>query len=163
MKKATGTSGKLKINVEEKFVESLEKTRNCYFLLKGCMVPYFIQKRSDLANSLIKFESINSPEETKVIAGKAIYLHNDQIIPSDIAANQLVFGFIEGLQLKDSNTEKLVGIITSVEEYPEQEIAIVKNASNQEFLVPVNEHNYKGMDETETIVYIEIPEGLLDL
>lgn len=163
-KKSLGIQGKLRFFVEEVFEESIFKAEHCFFVLKGCMVPYFIDSTlSEIQSGVIKFESTDTPEESKELVSKAIYLHKNQILDSNVKKETLTFDFLVGFEMRDSESEAYIGVVKQIEEYPEQEIAIVVGKNNVEYLIPLNEFNFKGTDEDSKLVFVEIPEGLLDL
>ncbi|NJN33618.1 MAG: hypothetical protein HC817_04545 [Saprospiraceae bacterium] len=57
---------------------------------------------------------------------------------------------------------KKIGIIEDVIEFPQQLMATV-NIDNREVLVPLNEHFVKNCDDVQREIYLELPEGILDL
>lgn len=164
LKKTTGINGKLRYFVEPEFAESITSAAHCFFLLKGCMVPYFlVNKGGERADGILKFDSVKNPEDAKVIVSRTIYLHKDQIVASTLGKSKLTFEFIRGLEIFNVASKESIGVVTSIESYPEQEIAIVIGKDDKEFMLPVNEFNFKGLDEEERHAYFEIPDGLLDL
>lgn len=159
-KKSYGVKGDLRVFIEDGFKESLESARHCFFLLKGCMVPYFIKEASE---GLVKFESCNNPEDTKAIVSRAIYLKKDQILTQDKEERPVdSFDFLTGYAVVEDSSENIIGDISEVVQYPQQEIATVTNGEHT-FLIPVNEFNIKAINQEEKLVFMEIPEGLLDL
>ena len=94
-KKTTGVKGKLRFHAENAFVESIFSANHCFFLLKGCMVPYFIiSDAEEIAQEIIHFESCNNPEDAQLIVGKKIYLHNNQITEGEAKASLLAHGAV---------------------------------------------------------------------
>jgi len=146
------------MHIHDDFESSLAEAEHCFFLLKGCLVPYFIDKYE---SGQIKFESCNNPEDCKSIVSRSIYLHKSQIHAieeKEAESFQKVIGF----QLLNAEDESLLGSIVAVEEFPQQEMAIVESEAN-EFMIPLNVHNVKAVDLERKIVYIEVPDGLLEL
>ena len=159
-KKSYGVNGHLRVFIMEAFQSSFEKSRHCFFLLKGCLVPYFIEDQED---GIVKFESCESPEDAKSIVSKSIYLKKDQIIISKEKPEVDGFKVVIGFEMLDAETEEVVGTIADVVEYPQQEMAVVTTADGGEYLIPLNFENVKGIDVEEKLVSVEIPDGLLDL
>lgn len=155
-KKSYGVSGQLRIFIEEKYTSSFSDAEHCFFLMKGCLVPYFIENQED---ELVKFESCKNPEDAKNLVSKGIFLHKDQAKDlTDIETNPNSFNFTVGFSLIDSDSEQVIGTITEVLVYPQQEIAMVGN-----HMIPLNIHNIKGINQEEKLIFVEIPDGLLDL
>lgn len=163
-KKTFGVKGRLKFVAEGQYVASMLEVEHSFFIMKGCMVPYFIvNDAAERADGVIKFESASDPESAKLLVSKSIYLHKDQIIASDFVAEGLAFDFLKGMQMFNDNNQELIGVVDNIVEYPEQEIAIVIDENEKEYLIPVNQFNIKEVNSEKMEVYIDIPEGLLDL
>ncbi|GLR20002.1 ribosome maturation factor RimM [Portibacter lacus] len=157
-KKSYGVNGHLRISINDEFQTSFRKAEHCFFLLKGCLVPYFIE---NLDEDLIKFESCHNPENAKEMVSKTIYLHEDQITERD-QISESEYAIFNGFKLVDHQSEQVVGVIAEIVSYPEQEIAMVIQDDN-EFMIPLNVHNIKGINQDEQLIFVEIPEGLLDI
>ena len=163
-KKTFGVKGRLKFVVEGQYIASIIDVEHAFFVMKGCMVPYFIvNDAAERADGVIKFESTNDPESAKILVSKSIYLHKDQILASDYVAEGLAFDYLKGMQMYNDNNQQLIGVVDNIVEYPEQEIAIVIDQNEKEYLIPVNVFNVIDVKMEESKVYIDIPEGLLDL
>ncbi|WP_235295830.1 ribosome maturation factor RimM [Portibacter marinus] len=158
-KKSYGVNGQMRTFVEEQYDSSLAKSEHCFFLLKGCLVPYFIE---DYDNNLIKFESCHNPEDTKELASRTMYLHKDQLANVSQVEEKKTFAFAIGYSVIDEEEQIPIGIIQEIEEYPEQEIAVVQGQKHQ-YLIPLNFSNVAAIDQDQQTIYVEIPEGLLDL
>jgi 16S rRNA processing protein RimM len=154
-KKTYGVQGQIRVHINEEFVPSFDKAEHVFFLMKGCLVPYFIETNSD---GLTKFESCKNPEDAREIVAKSIYMHQGQIERVEKTHDADSFTVVEGFKLYDAETEELVGIIDEVVTYPQQEIASVGD-----IMIPLNFENVKGIDMESKAVYVDIPEGLLDI
>ena len=66
-----------------------------------------------------------------------------------------------GFTAIDENEGEL-GKITAINEYPQQLIATV-NYKSCEVLFPLNEEIIKGIDVVTGTLFIDLPEGLLDI
>jgi 16S rRNA processing protein RimM len=154
-KKSYGVNGHLRIFIEDDYLPSIESVQHVFFLLKGCLVPYFIQSYED---GLIKFESCEHPEDAKALVAKTIYMHEDQIIEVAPSTEVNSFAIVEGFELYDADTEELIGTVDEVVVYPQQEIAHIGN-----IMIPLNFENVKGIDMEGKSVFVEIPEGLLEI
>lgn len=154
-KKSYGVNGFLRIFISEGYLPSITNASHVFFLLKGCLVPYFIESYED---GLIKFESCKNPEDAKAIVAKGIFLHQDQV--SEVKPSKEVnsFSMVEGFELYNSETDELIGTIDEVLIYPQQEIASIGD-----ILIPLNFENVKGIDVEGKCVFVEIPEGLLEI
>ena len=162
-KKTSGVKGFLKLNIEDRFADSLGAAKHCFLMNRGCMVPYFIDTDPDtISDGLIKFECTNNPQEARQIVSKTIYLHKNQILQHSPLEQEAGFSIVKYYQLVDDETEEIIGKIVDVVQYPEQEMAIV-DAGNKEIMIPLNIYNVKGINPEEELVFVEIPDGLLEL
>ena len=76
---------------------------------------------------LIKFEDVNSPEETVAISSKEVYARQEDLIPEEermFEVEGLEFADYEGFTIVDSTVGR-VGEIKEIIEYPQQEMAVV--------------------------------------
>jgi len=55
-----------------------------------------------------------------------------------------------------------IGVVVDVVENSSQNLFVVEKG-DQEFLIPAVDAFIKGIDSNEKIIYLELPEGLLDL
>jgi 16S rRNA processing protein RimM len=74
--------------------------------------------------------------------------------------NGLQYGKYVGYIIVDGTTQ--VGAIQSVEEYPQQEMAIVAY-KKRSVMIPLNTQFIRKIDESKRQIVMELPEGLLDL
>ncbi|MFS2190433.1 PRC-barrel domain-containing protein, partial [Mucilaginibacter sp. Mucisp84] len=75
--------------------------------------------------------------------------------------NEFTLNDVEGFIAIDETHGEL-GEILSVQEYPQQLIATVQY-KNKEVLFPLNLEIIKGIDVEGGEIYIDLPEGLLDI
>jgi 16S rRNA processing protein RimM len=75
--------------------------------------------------------------------------------------DEFFFSDLEGFTAHDEKLGEL-GVILSVQEFPQQFVATV-NYQNKEILFPLNEDFIVEIDEEEQLLYLDLPDGLLDV
>jgi 16S rRNA processing protein RimM len=126
---------------------------------KGNLVPYFVEKLDPQINGFvrIKFRGIDTQEQAKKILKCLLYLP-DNLLPK-LKEDEFYFHEIVGFTAFDED-DKEVGEIVEVYDLPNNPVAeILINA--KEVLVPLN--LMIELDKKNQKIYIEIPEGLVDL
>ncbi|MBQ9474064.1 MAG: 16S rRNA processing protein RimM [Bacteroidales bacterium] len=127
--------------------------------LKGQLIPYFIKNISINGNkATVSFDDL-PPEESLKLVGNDLYLPL-QMLPK-LTGNQFYFHEVKGFAAVDSEKGH-IGIINDIIEYPAQPIFQILNGDT-EILIPLVDPVIKKVDRKEKVIYIEAPNGLIDL
>ena len=126
---------------------------------KDNLLPYFIEKSTIKSESetLIKLEGIITKEATKRFMQKLVWLEETDFkkyAKSSAPISLLGFNVI--------SDEVDLGKIIEVIEQPHQVLCTIMYKGN-EALIPVHEENLKKIDKKNQKVYLDIPEGLLEI
>ncbi|MDA9775925.1 ribosome maturation factor RimM [Flavobacteriales bacterium] len=126
---------------------------------KGNLVPYFVEKLDPQINGFvrIKFRGIDTQEQAKKILKCLLYLP-DNLLPK-LKEDEFYFHEIVGFTAFDED-DKEVGEIVEVYDLPNNPVAEIL-INGKEVLVPLN--LMIELDKKNQKIYIEIPEGLVDL
>ena len=126
---------------------------------KGNLVPYFVEKLDPQINGFvrIKFRGIDTQEQAKKILKCLLYLP-DNLLPK-LKEDEFYFHEIVGFTAFDED-DKEVGEIVEVYDLPNNPVAEIL-INGKEVLVPIN--LMIELDKKNQKIYIEIPEGLVDL
>ena len=158
--KPHGFNGDLTFAINYGDAEGYEKVKFFFIELEGKPVPFNVEEikihRSDL---VAKLEDVNTEADAKKLTGKKIYLEESDanMLPHDeINWNSLI-----GYSVIEKKFGSL-GQLNGIEEYPQQIIAhcIVKG---KEVLFPLNEDFILKIDAKKKELYLNLPEGLLDV
>jgi len=163
-RKSYGIKGEMKLKIDETYLEDIFKLQVLFLKINGKQVPYFVESVRVGNALLIKFEDINSPEETISIASKEIYAREADLIPEEdrtIEVEGLEFERFKGYTITDVEKGR-VGVIKDIVEYPQQELAVVEY-KKREILIPLNQKLIESIDESKKVLVLNLPEGLLDL
>lgn len=124
----------------------------------GIQVPFFLEGwrfRSDSV-ALLKFQDIDSSEDANEYVGADVYFPHS-LTPEPDEDDEYTWRHFTGWQVVDVQAGP-IGIIDYVEDSTVNTIFCVDGK-----LVPANEDFIERIDAKERIVYMTLPEGLLDL
>jgi 16S rRNA processing protein RimM len=126
---------------------------------KGSLVPYFVDKVEPQLNNFvrIKFRGIDTQEQAKRLLKCELFLP-DNLLPK-LEEDEFYFHEIVGFTAFDEEDNE-VGSITEVYDLPNNPVAEIL-IEGKEVLVPLN--LMIELDKKNQKIYIEIPEGLIDL
>jgi len=126
---------------------------------KGNLVPYFVDKVEPQLNSFvrIKFRGIDTQDQAKKLLKCELFLP-DNLLPK-LSEDEFYFHEIVGFTAFDEE-DKEVGKIVEVYDLPNNPVAEIL-IDGKEVLVPLN--LMIELDKKNQKIYIEIPEGLVDL
>ena len=166
IKKPFGLKGELKISVEDKYLEDLVQSEVIFIEMGGKPVPYFLESIREGNAILLKLEEVDSKEAAIKLSSKAINLRSSDILEEhertlEPTENHLQFQKYVGFSIQ--STEKdLIGVIEEIQEFPQQEMALVMY-EGREVLIPLHESLIDRVDEQQKVVWVHLPEGLLNL
>lgn len=162
-KKPHGLKGEIKLHLEEKYVEDILNTEIVLIDIKGKKTPFFVEDMRIGNNIIAKFEEVDTPEAAMSIAAKEIFLREQDVIPDgerEIELEVEPYAHCVGYTLFNDN--KNIGVVESLIEYPQQQMALIKY-ENRDVLVPLNAHFILTLDDVKKEIYLDLPEGILDL
>jgi len=126
---------------------------------KDNFIPYFIEKVSIKNDSevFIKLEGISTKEIARKLTPKEVWLTDKDFAAHAAKAAPIA---LLGFNLIDGNTD--LGEIIEVIEQPHQVLCTVMY-KGKEALIPVHGENLRKMDSKNKKVYVDVPEGLLEI
>lgn len=131
-------------------------------LVEGIFVPFFVQdyrfKGNDLA--LIKFEDIDTDESAKFF--KSLEVFYPKKFADDDEINKITsLDFFLNFELHDNHLG-LIGKIVEIDDSTINTLFLVQNKDKTEIIVPASDDLITSIDETNRIVYFDLPAGLID-
>ena len=158
--KTRGLKGELQLYVDFEGLEAI-KFNAIFVDMAGKLVPYFIQsiKYPQKNTAYLFVEDVDTIEKAAPLAKKDVYLPN-KLKPKK-KKSEFTLKDLLGFTAIDENEGEL-GEITGIHEYPKQLIAAL-TYQDCEVLFPLNEETIKGIDVNKEVVYVELPDGLLDI
>lgn len=163
-KKPHGLKGEIKLQIDDKYVEDLLETDVVILTIQGKEIPFFIEDIRIGNNIIGKFEEVDTLEDAQKISSKVLSLREKDILPDELRT----FDEEEGLQFEKCvgymivNGEEEVGIIDEVQEFPQQEMAIL-TYDGRDVLIPLHPAFIVKQDDELKKIFMNLPEGLLEL
>lgn len=153
--KTHGTKGDLKIvtDIKVKFTEW------AFLEIREKPVPFYIEQANPAANDewLIKLLDINTVEQAQFYVGLKVLV----LKPKGKRKPSVSEFNLTGFKLIDINVGE-IGEIVATEELPQQTM-LVTHYRNQQIMIPMVEAFINDVDADNEIIYLNLPDGFLDL
>jgi len=158
--KTRGLKGELQLYVDFDNLADIDITA-IFIDVAGKLIPYFVESiKYPMKNTAYLYlEDIDTIEKATPLAKRDVYLNNKQ--KPKKSKNEFTLKDLKGFTAIDENEGEL-GVITEINEFPQQLIANV-TYKGCEVLFPLNEDIIKGIDVVKSIVFIDLPDGLLEI
>ena len=165
--KSNGTDGELVLGFREIAPEDINLKEPVFIVFDGLPVPFYIesfQKRGN-TKALVRLTDIRSMEDVEEIAGKAVYIEDDQI-PEMTLEDDGYAALVGWMVLTPGEAEDEedalyeVGEITDFIDIPNNPCIEVET-ENGAVMIPLHEDLILGLDPENQEIIMEIPEGLL--
>lgn len=158
--KTRGLKGELQLFFEFEDYNDLELDV-IFVEINKKLVPYFVDKINLQKNStaFINLEDIDHIDKTQDLIRKKVYLPNDKLPERD--PDDFRYSDLMGYLVIDEKHGEL-GEITHVQEMPQQFIATV-DMDGTELLFPLTDQLMIRIDKEETVLEVQLPDGLVEL
>ena len=145
------------VNIKLEIPTKYKELTHMFIELNGGLVPFFIDsfrlKKENIA--LVKFEDVDSEEDTQALIGKEVFLPLEFIDENQQNELTALIGF-EVIDSKHGN----IGKVTDILDNKSQVLFQIINRDRQ-ILVPITEKFIQKIENN--IIFLETPEGLIDL
>ena len=153
--------GELLIKLDTDEPELFEDMDSVFIDLRNNLVPFFIESsqlhKSELLR--IKFEDVDTEADADALMKSDLYLPLS-FLP-ELKGNKFYFHEIIGFTIEDINFGK-VGILQSINDSTAQALFEI-DRDGIEILIPMNDEFISRVDKPNKTIYVETPEGLIDL
>ena len=159
--KTHGFKGELTVSVLIDIPGILEKTESVFIEIEGLLVPFFIESYNYSGNNsfTIKFEGIDNDDKSRRLCQSNIWLANE-LLPEKIKKQRELFDFA-GFKIIDKIKGE-IGILLNIIEMPQQQLLQI-DYHGKEILIPVAEEFICKIDKKNKTIYINAPEGLIEM
>ncbi|HPW25988.1 MAG TPA: hypothetical protein PLY31_02530 [Tenuifilaceae bacterium] len=156
-----GVKGEIQISVASSAGVLPEELELVFLDIEGIPVPFFIQGIVAISDEIliVKFDEVDSVEEAAELVGLRV------LLPCGCLSNDdggVPFSSLVGYRLFSTKNEEL-GIITRYEEFAYNALFAVTAKSGKGLLIPAAENLISRIDDAERIVWMDIPQGLLEV
>ena len=131
------------------------------FEKQGILVPFFLDEYrfKGSQTGLLKLEGVKNEEQARTFYGLTIYLPKKFLEKVEDA--EIVVDYLAGFSLIDAE-KGLLGVISEVDQTTENVLFVIPT-KDDELLIPAGEEYIEEIDHEKKIIYVRLPEGLLDL
>ena len=131
------------------------------FEIQGILVPFFLEEYrfKGSTTGLLKLDGITTEEQAREFYGLTIYLPKSYL--EKVEDNEIELDYFAGFSLVDAQ-KGLLGIISEVDQTTENVLFVIPT-EDDELLIPASEEYIQEIDHEKKIIYVKLPEGLLDL
>ncbi len=162
---AIGQTGKphgIKGELSFSFTTDVFDREHCKFLIlerDHIFVPFFIQEYRFKSHStgFIKFEDIDTEEDARELSNAIIYLQKRYL--EEAGPNVTDMHYFIGFEIIDDTAGSL-GKITDVND---DTANVLFELAGKDLLIPVSEEYITDINHKKRIIYMNLPEGLLEL
>jgi 16S rRNA processing protein RimM len=156
-----GSKGEVVFQLTSEILTQIKKLESVFLNLNENLVPFFIEQMQSRPKNqlLVKLMDVDSDADATLLAGSEIYIPL-AILPKS-KQRQLSSSDVDGFLVIDSKLGE-TGTVLAVIDMPQQSLLSI-GFNGKEILVPVVEEIIKKIDRKNKTIYIEAPEGLIDL
>jgi 16S rRNA processing protein RimM len=159
--KSHATSGQLRLMVENKFKGYFVEGEYIFFEIDGSKVPFKIEDVVEDAHFVMTLEDVHSKEVSDALSGKEIWIPLEKVKAIHQRAPRNIKDPWNEYFIRDEDSSTTHAILRT-EEFPQQLMAVI-DWKGREIYVPLHEQLISNIDRKEKIIYMKIPEGLLEL
>ncbi|MDP4227284.1 MAG: ribosome maturation factor RimM [Bacteroidota bacterium] len=162
--KPHGVKGDLLIEAQGFDVENFLELESVFVDVGGEPVPFFIDSAFVHSSTtlIVKFEDVDTEKKARSLCGfKLLIPARERVSPESESLEDVSFSEIRGYTLVDKKYGEL-GELSRVIEYPNNPLFQVFY-KGKEVLIPINEETVLKVNHRKEIIYVSLPEGLMDL
>ncbi len=129
-----------------------------FLMVDGILVPFFLEEyrfRGEYS-ALLKFVDIDSIEDVQELSGAEVYFPLS-LVPADDEADY-TWSYFEGFRIVDAREGEL-GRVKRVDESTENVLLELENGT----LIPAAEAFINEIDHDGRTIFMDLPEGLLEI
>ena len=168
--KSNGTDGELVMSFRDIAPEDINLDEPVFIVFDGLPVPFFIESfvRRGNSKALVRLTDICSMEDVEEIAGKAVYVEEDNL--PEMTLEEDGYAALVGWlvltpgempdQIGHDEEEKVVGEITDFIDIPNNPCIEVETI-NGAVMIPLHEDLILSVDPENLEIVMQIPAGLL--
>lgn len=158
--KTHGLKGEVTLRIDNEQFDDIEELN--YFLLdiNDKLIPYFVENITFHSNkSFVLFQDLKTLEAANQLVGISVYLPLD-LLPEKDGNDFYSHEVVDFLVIDEEKGE--LGKVQEIIEYPTQSlIQIVING--KEVLIPIHDDIIQVVNREEKKIYINAPNGLIDM
>lgn len=157
--KCVGTSGALKVDVEDDFMQDVMDNDHVFVKLNGAYVPYFIESIKENQALILQFEDVEDPESAARFNGLDIFLRSKDIRSKAYYSKKQMSSYV-GYDVYHLGNK--IGKIDAVEVFPQQLMAKL-TYNKKEIYLPLVEALILEVNPKKQTIHMDLPDGILEI
>lgn len=159
--KTHGTKGEVTAFFDVDFPEDYQDLESVFLLQGGKLVPFFIEgiDMQQKGRFIIAFEDVKTVMEAEKLKGSELYLPLSAL--PELEQDQFYFHEIIGYKVHDAEAGEL-GTVREIFAMPTQDL-IAMDYNGTEVLIPIMDDIVEKADKETKTLFVNLPEGLLDV
>lgn len=156
-----GVKGEVRIKQITHFIERFDEGSTVYLKDQSeNFIPLTIESsRQHQHLLLVRFEQYDTLEEVEVLKGLTLHIKEEQL--TELDPGEYYYHEIIGCTVYSTDDE-LIGIVDSILAPGANDVWVVKDEKDREYLIPYIADVVKKVDVEQKRIKIEVMEGLLD-
>lgn len=135
--------------------------------LDGIFVPFYASgvRPKGTSSFLIKLDGVDTERDARMFVNKTIFALKSELAPflnmdeDELLESEDVIGF----QILDSDSRRPIGIIEDIDATTSNVLFIARTPSGDKVFIPAVDEFINQIDDENKIIYMTLPEGLIDL
>lgn len=160
--KTHGLHGEVSILLDVDFPDAYESMESVFVAYPGSdsLIPFFVEHIAIQRNkAIVKFEEIDTIEQAEDFPKARLFLPVASLPP--LEDDQYYYHEIVGFTVEDEQQGPL-GIVQDVYESTGQDMIVMQHQEKEVF-IPINDDIVRRVDKTQSVVHVNLPEGLLEI
>ncbi|MCB0478011.1 MAG: 16S rRNA processing protein RimM [Crocinitomicaceae bacterium] len=159
--KSVGFKGQVSAFIDATNPYEYSELESVFVEINKALVPFFIQSIdiNDKGFAKIKFEGVDTEEDSKALLQKQLYLPLTVLPP--LEGNHFYYHEVEGFKVFDKQ-KGLIGIVIKVLEVNNNPLLEI-DANGKEVLIPLQDEFLLTVDRENQRLEVDCPDGLIDL
>jgi len=156
-----GNNGQVLVMLDVDNPEDYLGLESVFLDIAGERIPFIIEniEFKNKYKILLRFQDVNTQEDAEVYLGRDIYLPLSDLPP--LEGNQFYYHEVIGFRVVDSRMGE-IGLLDHILPLPHQSLMQIVQG-NREILVPLVDEIIKLVDRETKTLFINAPEGLIDI
>ena len=158
--KPHGLKGDISIFIDADEPQAYRNLESVLIRQDNQLVPFFITKiKISGQKAILNLEDSTTIESAKLLKGSALFLPLTAL--PELTDNQFYFHEIIGFIVQDKTLGE-IGPVTTVYDAGPQDLLAIEH-KGKEVLVPINDETVLQVDKDKKQIFVNIPDGLLDI
>lgn len=161
--KTFGTNGELVLKLYNSFPEETDLSEPVFIDIEGISVPFYFKsfRFNGKSKAVVVFDDFETERLAEELLAKQLFM-DDELLESE-EDEPSPADFIGYKVLTHSETPAMIGTVEEYLDYPNNPLFLVLTADDVEVLIPVNEDYIVAIDDDHEALFVELPEGFLDI